>query len=293
MVMRLGDIRFLNSWPVTYALGQGRVPAGDLKLVSGSPAILNRRLLMGELDASAVSSILYLRHQEEWVPVPGLCIRSEGAVASVLVVSREPLEKLQGGKIGISNQGATTPVLLVMLLRRSQLRFSLEVTPLRFPEILEAYPAALLIGDEALEAAQSGVPFFTWDLAQEWAEWTKQPCVFALWVIRRRLLEKTPELLNRLQEVLLASYAWGRTHEDALVAAMRRLFPWEATFLRAYLAKLSYELDEKAWEGLKRLAREAEKIGQVPPGTGRKLSRVSKGEQGLARVSSTGAVLVS
>ena len=57
MRTRVGDIQFLNSWPVTYALRKGIVPA-NVHLISGPPAELNRRLLTGELDASAVSSLL-------------------------------------------------------------------------------------------------------------------------------------------------------------------------------------------------------------------------------------------
>ena len=154
MAIRLGDIRFLNSWPVTYALRKGIIPS-DVQMVSGTPAELNRKLLTGELDASAVSSILYLRHLEEFVPILKFCIRSESGVHSVLVVSRQPLEKLVGKKIGVSNEGATTPVLLKLLLHQRKLKISLEVTSLRYPKILEEYPAALLIGDEALEASQS------------------------------------------------------------------------------------------------------------------------------------------
>lgn len=284
-VVRLGDIQFLNSWPVTYALREGKVSA-PVRLIAGTPADLNRRLLMGELDAAAVSSMMFLRHQEELVALPDLCIRSDSGVASVLVVSKAPLEKLQGRTIGVSNQGATTPVLLRILLRHHRLRLGLEVSSLRFPEILRAYPAALLIGDEALEASQSAEPLLSWDLAQAWADWTRHPCVFALWVIRRCLLEQQPQLLSQLREALAASAAWGRAHEDALVAAMRRIFPWEATFLRSYLARISYELDGRAWSGLRRLAREAEKVGALPEGTMRKLRGVMRGEPLLSTVTS-------
>ena len=271
MTIRLGDIQFLNSWPVTYALRQGIVKSDPpITLVSGTPAELNRRLLTGELDASAVSSALFLRHQEELVPVPGLCIRCDGGIQSVLVVSRRPLITLRGQTIGITNQAATTPILLQLLLANQHLKFSFEVTSLRYPEILKEYPAALLIGDEALLAAQED-GHFVWDLGQAWSSWTRLPFVFALWVIRRAVLEREPSLLTRITQTLHFSYEWSTSHPKELISAMRKVFPWEVTFLIRYLAAVSYDLDEKAWRGLRRFALEAERKRLLPKGSARGL----------------------
>jgi chorismate dehydratase len=290
----LGDIEFLNTWPVTYALRKGLVGEGfplTLSLSKGTPADLNRRLLSGELDASAVSSVLYLRHSEELVPVPGLCIRSDAGVHSVLVVSRQPLSTLKGRTLGVSNQGATTPVLLKLVARQRQLKIKLEVTPLRYPEILKEYPAALLIGDEALQASQSAAsplrrgissaawrvpprsadPLQWWDLGEAWTSWTRLPFVYSLWVMRREAAERRPEALETLREGLEASYRWGQAHERELIGTMRGIYPFESNFLKEYLHSLSYELDSKAWAGLARFAREAEAIGELPRGAARKL----------------------
>ena len=268
--VQLGDIQFLNSWPVTYALRKGIVES-PVHLVASTPADLNRRLLAGELDASAVSSILYLRHPEELVPVPGLCIRSDAGVHSVLVVSRQPLSTLKGRTIGVSNQGATTPVLLKLVAAQRQLKINLEVTPLRWPEILEEYPAALLIGDEALRASDRGgtlhsAPLQWWDLGEAWTSWTRLPFVYSLWVMRRELVERRPEALETLRSALEASHRWGRTHEQELIGQMRRIYPLEANFLKKYLQALSYDLDRKAWAGLNRFAKEAEAAGELPRG---------------------------
>jgi len=267
------------------------VPDPFVQVVSGTPSELNRQLLTGELDAGAVSSLLYLRHQAEFLPVPGLCIRSDAGVQSVLVVSRQPLSTLKGRTIGVSNQGATTPVLLKILARHRQLKINLETTPLRFPGILEEYPAALLIGDEALRASQSAASLLRrgissaarmvpprsaeglqwWDLGEAWTTWTQLPFVYALWVIRREAVERQPELLDQAGEALRASYEWGRSHQRELIAAMRRSHPFESNFLRSYLQALSYEMDRSAWRGLARFAREAEAVGELPRGTAGKL----------------------
>lgn len=270
---RVGDICFLNSWPVTYALRQGWTD-GPLVLVSATPAELNRRILTGELDASSVSSFLYLRHLEELVPIGGLCIRSDGGVRSVLVVSRQSLATLKGRTIGVSNQGHTTPVLLKILALHQRLKVQLEVTSLRYPEILDEYPAALLIGDEALEASQSAEGLNWWDLGEAWTQWTGLPFVYALWVVRRSLLRHHPEALDEIRQALEASLDWGKAHPSTLISAMRKTFPFEVTFLDGYLRALSYRLDDRAWLGLRRFAREAERIGELPKGTARRLGQI-------------------
>jgi chorismate dehydratase len=181
------------------------------------------------------------------------------------------LESLRGQRIAISNQGATTPVLLKILLARRRLQLVPEVSSLRYPEILEEYPAALLIGDEALDASQKEGDLFSWDLGEAWSGWTKLPAVFALWVIRRHLVDQRPELLARLTEALHTSTAWGKAHPRELIAAMRKVFPWEANFLRRYLDGISYEFDAKAWRGLRHFARQAEAIRELPKGTLKRL----------------------
>ena len=261
-VIRLGDIQFLNSWPVTYALRMGRA-GGGAAVTSGTPTEISRRLLSGELDASAVSSLLYLKHEEELAAVPGFCIRAEGAVGSVLVISRKPLESLRWKKIGVTNTGATTPVLLKILMARRGFKMEGEVTSLRYPEILEEYPAALLIGDEALAASRQARNVFLWDLSASWTQWTGLPMVFALWAVRRRLVEQDPDLPGRIQGLLAQSHAWGKAHPKALIAAMQEVFPWPAAFFKQYLGRLSYTLDPKAWAGIRRLAREASNIGEL------------------------------
>src|SRR5436190_20439407 len=43
--------------------------------------------------------------------------------------------------------------------------------------------AVLLIGDRAMRAALPGYPY-SYDLGQEWTEWTGLPFVYAVWAVR-------------------------------------------------------------------------------------------------------------
>jgi hypothetical protein len=54
---------------------------------------------------------------------------------------------------------------------------------------------------------------------------------------------------------------------------MRKIFPFEANFLRRYLDAISYGLDKTAWGGFSRFAKEAEALGELPKGTAKSLRR--------------------
>lgn len=253
--IRLGDIEFLNSWPATYALAAGLVPA-PVTLVRGTPAALNAQLAAGTLDASAVSAMAYLHHRDEWQLLPELAIGSESGVNSVILVSRVPLLALAGQTIAVTPQGATTPALLRILLEQGHgLKARYVTAEQPFPAVLREFPAALLIGDEALRALPAARDdFFTWDLGALWRQWTGLPMVYAVWAVRRAVAAAAPEPVQALQQALVASKQWGLAHLDevARAAAARTGFP-EAV-VRDYFRGIRYDLDDAAQAGLQRYA---------------------------------------
>ena len=266
--LRLGDIAFVNSWPVTYALAQGIVPA-PATIVRGTPTELNARLADGALDVSAVSALAYLQHADEVLLLPDLAIGSESGVNSVLLVSRCPLRELAGQTIAVTPHGATTPVLLRILLEQAYgVRAHYEVGRWLFPDVLRDYPAALVIGDDALRALPvARDDYQTWDLGALWREWTGLPMVYAVWVARREAVDREPGLVGQLHEALVASKAWGLGHlkEVAQAAAARTGF--SPAFLAEYFRGIRYELDRAARAGLRRYAEAAEALQAVPIGT--------------------------
>jgi len=280
--LRLGDIQFINSWPVTYALAQGQVGAFSGTMVRGTPSQLNAQLANGTLDVSAISVLAYLQQVEELLLLPDLAIGSESGVNSVLLVSRVPLRELAGQTIAVTEAGATTPVLLRILLEQAHgVSARYEVTPARFPEVLQQYPAALVIGDEALRALpppagwRAGVArddYFAWDLGALWRDWAKLPMVYAVWAVRRAVVEAAPELVGQLHEALLASKQWGLSHLDQVAQAAAAASGFPAAMVADYFRGIRYELDQPARAGLRRYAECAQALGAVPADTVRALS---------------------
>src|SRR5205809_657448 len=91
----------------------------DVDEVQGVPTELNRRLLDGELDTAPISSIEYARHADDLRLLPRLCVASEGAVDSIQLVSKRPLEQVR--VVAVTPESATSVVLTKGLLPEDEL----------------------------------------------------------------------------------------------------------------------------------------------------------------------------
>src|SRR5438094_9119305 len=158
---RLGRIAYANMAPVFFRVGI------EYEEITGVPTELNRRLIAGELDTAPISSIEYARHADRLRLLPRLCVASEGAVDSIQLVSRKPLEQVRA--VAVTPESATSVVLTKVLLPEAE----------HVPLGAEA-DAALLIGDAALKSAfEDPTPHH--DLGRLWLERTGLPMVFAVW----------------------------------------------------------------------------------------------------------------
>lgn len=251
MNLRIGSISFINSLPVDLGLLSRRVPL-TAQITSAVPAKLNEALLAGELDISPVSALFFAENAEVFHLLPDLSISSGSAVDSVLLVSRKPVESLNGARIAVTSKGCTTPALLEVLLSE-KLGFQ---TTLEIREVTDVWPegfdAILVIGDEALgwkERAPSE-SLYVWDLAEAWREWTGLPFVFAVWAVRRQVWEKHPDVVRHAHRQLLASREWGLAHMgEVRQAAAGRTGLSDAT-IAAYFRRLSYSFGDEQKKGL-------------------------------------------
>src|SRR5262249_52624183 len=133
-VIRLGRIGYVNMAPVFYRLD------AEVEELVGVPTELNRALLSGDCDLAPISSIEYARNAGRLRILPRLCVGSEGAVDSIQLVSRVPLEHIR--TVAVTPESATSVVLTKVLLPEAQ----------HVPLGKEA-EATLLIGDAALKSA--------------------------------------------------------------------------------------------------------------------------------------------
>jgi len=186
---RLGRIGYLNVLPVYHPLEAGIIPH-DFEIVTGPPALLNAMMERGELHLSSGSCIEYARRPGRYLLVPDMAIGSNGPVMSVLLLSRIPIEELNGKSICVSGESHTSVALLSLLMARQGVnaRFenALVSARVRGPDPPVAF---LAIGDEALRLRDHPDYPQRLDLGEAWRAWTGLPFVFGLWFVSRDAVE--------------------------------------------------------------------------------------------------------
>jgi len=266
--LRLGRIGFLNVLPIYYPLESGII-SHPFVIVSGSPACLNELMAAGRLDLSVVSSIEYARHPERYYILPDLSISCCGAVKSVLLLSRVPVDRLNGKTILVTRESHTSVALLKILFSEHLgVEADLAAGCLGEAAADGDIPVAFLaIGDEALRLGAGDLYPYRLDLGEVWHSWTGLPFVFALWVIQRESAERLNGSLRTAVEVLAAAKHWGRTHMDHVCAVADQRGIIGSDELQVYYRCLGYDLRQREQEGLNlfyRLLRDAGEIAKVP-----------------------------
>ncbi len=214
-MVKLGRISYVNMAPVFYRVDH------EVDEVQGVPTELNRMLVAGELDTAPISSIEYARHADTLRLLPRLCVASEGAVDSIQLVSRVPLERVS--TVAVTPESATSVALTKVLLPEA------EQAPLEAYESGEA-EAKLLIGDAALRSAfEDPTPHH--DLGRLWLERTGLPMVFAVWACPEPLAEGLAEL----EDALVSSVRLARAEPEQLAHEARRALRLSGRLPRALL----------------------------------------------------------
>jgi chorismate dehydratase len=242
-MLRLGRISYVNMAPVFYRLD------AEVDEVQGVPTDLNARLLRGELDLAPISSIEYARHADRLRLLPRLCVSSEGAVESIQLVSRKPLEQVRS--VAVTPESATSVVLTKVLLPEA-----------RHVPLGEEADAKLLIGDAALKSAfEDPTPHH--DLGRLWLERTGLPMVFAVWACP----EPVATGLSELEAALVDSVLLARAEPEQLAHESSERYGYPPGFLARYFEKLRYRFGPRERAGLLtflELAHDAGELDEVP-----------------------------
>jgi chorismate dehydratase len=242
-MLRLGRIGYVNMAPVFYRLDAA------VEEIVGVPTQLNAQLLAGALDVAPISSIEYARHAGVLRLLPRLCVSSEGAVESIQLVSKTPLQEIRS--IAVTPESATSVVLAKVLLPDAD----------HVPFDVDA-EAKLLIGDAALRSAfEDPTPHH--DLGRLWLERTGLPMVFAVWAAP----EPTHPELVELEEALVASLRAARAEPEQLAYESSERYGYPPGFLARYFEKLRYRFGPRERAGLYtflELARDVGELDEVP-----------------------------
>jgi aminodeoxyfutalosine synthase len=241
----IGRIPFLNTVPF-----YGREDFNPFKILPVVPRRMGMLLDRQMIDAGVFSLMDFIRH-EDHLELLGFCIASRDQVKSVMLFSKEGWRDLDGKRIALTDESATSIVLLNILLQKKY-----GVTA-HFERLhggvndLTGFDAVLLIGDQALRGNKHGVPGFelVFDLANEWYIWQKLPFTFAVWAARKEIGAERCALLKTY-----ISEALDRAEPDyaAVAGKFGRAMGLTDQETQEYLAGLNYRLGEREKEAITR-----------------------------------------
>jgi chorismate dehydratase len=258
--LRVGRIVALNMYPIYHHLEQAHDPG--LAFTDGLPAELNTGVLDGSLDVSAMSSIEYARNADRLRLLPVASISAAGAVDSIQVFSRVPLNEVRS--VAVTPHSATS-VALLRILVGPDVRFEVLAGPAA--EALGRFDGVLLIADEALAGLRCGLAPHATDLGERWEALTGLPMVFAVWAARVDVARGRPDALEGLSGLLTDAQERYAADPETVVRAAAERFPFPAAYIREYFSRLSYGFGPSERTGLTRfleLAQDAGELATVP-----------------------------
>ena len=258
--MRISAISYLNTAPLMWDFEHGA--AGDAFEISYTiPSQCAAELQNGKADIGIIPSAAYGSIPGLSI-IPGVAIASKGAVRSILLVSRKPMDEI--GTVALDSSSLTSAALARILFEKywgGAREFS--SLPPDIETMLYGNDAALLIGDPALKVDRSR--YYTWDLAEEWLRFTGKPFVFAFWAVR--------DAAARASSLdLTAIFQRSRDHGLEPENLRRITTEWAAKLqlpkqnLHEYLtSNIFYYLDESCLDGLRLFYRYAHECNTLPP----------------------------
>lgn len=266
--LRISAISFLNTAPLMWDFERGQHQQ-YFDVDYTVPSACAEALRTGTADIGIIPAISYQSIPDLQV-IPDVAIAAKGAVRSILLVSKVPLEEIRS--VALDTSSRTSVALLHVLFAKYWLPTGATGHASSLPEfvpmdpdlqsMLSACDAALLIGDPALTVDRTR--YHVLDLAQEWNHCTGKPFVFAFWAVRKTAIEHHP-LRGDLARIFQQSRDHGLANIDSLAHEWAPRLGITQHQVRHYLFhSISFDLDQSNLEGVTLFFRVAAECGLIP-----------------------------
>lgn len=278
--LRISIVQYLNTAPLVWGFTNGPLREKyDLSFTVPSQCAEDLRL--GRADVAIIPAIEYQRIPGLAI-LPDMAIASKNQVRSLLIVAKKPIEQVKTLALDSSSR-STQALTRILCAEKWHIAPQFAQSLPDLAEMLQAFDAALIIGDPALrislgiekdswqaapgqtvcQAATLGITcaelLYVYDAVAEWRAMIGFPAVLAVWAVRQELA--TAELTADF----LASCDFGRAHlgEISYEAAQDLELPQGA--LESYLRNnIDFSLDAENRRGLELYFEHAAKLGLIP-----------------------------
>ncbi|HIA11054.1 MAG TPA: hypothetical protein EYN69_03155 [Flavobacteriales bacterium] len=207
-MVKISAVNYLNTKPFVYGI-QHSGYLEDFELQLDIPSVCATKVINHEVDIGLVPIAILpeLAYKEI---LTDYCIGAKGAVGSVLLLSQEPLDKIENI---ILDFHSNTSISLVKVLcsKYWNINPSWINSTKDFDHLIKGTTAGVLIGDRSMKIRSQFD--FVYDLAFEWEQFSKMPFVFACWVCNRKLPE---QFVSNFEKAI----SWGVANKLASIAGV-------------------------------------------------------------------------
>ncbi|MBE7446264.1 MAG: menaquinone biosynthesis protein [Planctomycetia bacterium] len=252
--LRLGVVPYMNAKPLIYGLNQ---QTDSVELLFEVPSLLPNMLNTDQIDVAIIPSIEYFR-SGNYAIIPDISISSYGAVDSVKIFSKVPIQDIHSAAL---DKSSLTSCALTRILFKEHYHLSPHYTQWnkQYDISRTDIDAVLIIGDNAMKVSENG--YVTLDLGQAWFEYTGLPFVYALWVVKKgRCVPGINKLLKDAKE------AGIRSVKELAAIESHRLQLTHERCLNYLTNSIRYSLGKDEIEGLQSFYEHAVSLGLAPKG---------------------------
>jgi chorismate dehydratase len=252
---RLAASSYLNTAPLIWSFQHGTRQNVVQLVTDAAPARCADLLAAREVEAALVPVIEYQRMPDVSV-VPGVCVGSQSAVRSVVLISKfDDLKNVR--KVALDVSSRTSQALVKIIFREFvDAEPEWQSSGPNVELMLEDNDAALLIGDPAMKVWPP--EFHVFDLASLWRRFTNTGFVFAMWMARVDAIEAISKV------DLAGARDEGLDHVEDIITQYESevLLPREE--IRKYLTEnITFAVDESLARGMSLYFELARKHGLI------------------------------
>jgi chorismate dehydratase len=257
----VGCVSFLNSKPLIDPL----VGREDVEIRFAVPSALLGLVEAGVVSTALMSVVDYQESKRELFLVPAGMIGCDGPTLTVRIYSKVPPEKIS---VVHGDTDSHTSVVLAQVIMAERYGRAVRMVSLVNAECGmrnaegDGPETMLLIGDKVVNAAPDSLVYrHQLDLGEEWKALTGLPFVFAMWMMRRDMVDR--ELARMLAEARRV----GAGMTEGLLDRYCLEKGWPRELARRYFTEyLRYEVTGRARKGLAKFFELAGKLGVMKIG---------------------------
>ena len=203
MAINVGRVPYLSCEPFYFDMERR-----GIELTTLFPSALAAAAQEGQIDAAPFPVVDCAQLEDKFAYITGFCVSTISSAGSVVLNSTQAIQELAGARIGVSEEAATAPKLLQVLLAQ---KYQLE--PAAYVSPQDSAEALLHVGNLGLRNRRGMREFnHHYDLGSEWHDWTGMPFVFSRWMVRKDLERPQAAVIEDSLYVGLQDWADGLFH---------------------------------------------------------------------------------